>query len=105
MNAGLFSALYVARMSFRAIQFAAAAGPRVPGWPAAVVFAAILAAWLVNSREWGFGDAQTLVAVCAGSLVATAALTAGWVAEPEELEQWVLRALAATVISVIPVVR
>jgi hypothetical protein len=112
MNTGPLPALSLGPVSaatrdwaFRPIQFAAASRPRAPCWPAAAIFAAVSAAWLVNSKEWGFDEVQALVAVCTGGLVATAVLTVGWASEPEDLERWVLRALAATMTSVLPLVR
>jgi hypothetical protein len=111
MKTGLLPALPVWRVSaparywaFRAIQIAEAASPRGPWWAVVVVSAAVLAAWFVNSTAWGFAELQAMVAVCTGSLVATAALTVGWASEPEELERWVLRALAATLMSALPLV-
>lgn len=89
--------------ALRTIQFASAAQPRVmPGWPAAATFAALSAAWSVNSMDWGFVEAQAMVAVCAWGFVATVALAVGWASEPEELQKWVLRAFAATSMSVLP---
>lgn len=79
----------------RAIQWAVAAQIRLPGWPAAALVAAVLTGWLVNAVEWGHGDARILAAMCLGSLVATAALAAGWATEPDKLQRWALRALAA----------
>lgn len=87
----------------RAVQFAVAAQLRLPGWPAAAVLAAVLVGWLVNAVEWGHGDARFLVAMCLGSLVATAALVAGWVTEPDEIARWALRALVAAFAVTVPV--
>ena len=89
-------------LAHRAVRFAVAAQPRLPGWRATAVLAAVLAAWLVNAQEWAHGDVRYLVAICLGSLVATAALAVGWVTEPEELERWALRALAVAVASAAP---
>lgn len=71
--------------------------------PVPAVLVAVLAAWLVNSMDWSFGDARAMIAIGAASLVATTALAAGWAAEPEELERWSLRALAAAFVSACPI--
>lgn len=89
-------------LAFRASQFVAAAHTRLPGWPGAAVFAAVGTAWLMNSMDWGLGEAGLMVAVCLGSLVATAVLAAGWTSEPEELERWAFRALVAALGSALP---
>lgn len=89
-------------LALRARQYIAAAQLRMPGRAAAAVLAAVLAAWLINSMDWGLGEAGFAVAVCLGSLVATAALAAGWTSEPEELERWLLRAVAAALVSIAP---
>ncbi len=88
--------------SRRAIQFAAVAQLRQPGWPAAALVAAVLTGRLVNAVEWGHGDARLLVTVCLGSLVATAVLAAGWAMEPDQLERGALRALAAALAATLP---
>jgi hypothetical protein len=99
---GLISAAarYWAR---RAVQFPVAAQLRLHSWPAAVVVAAVSTGWLGNAVDWGHGDARFLVAMCLGSLVATAALTAGWATEPDELERWALRALGAAFAATAPI--
>lgn len=79
----------------RAVQVAVVAQFRLPGWLAAAVAGAVLTGWLVNTVDGGHGDARFLVAICLGGLVATAALAAGWVTEPDEIERWALRALVA----------
>lgn len=89
-------------LTLRAPGIAAAARPRHPIPPAGAVVSAVLGAWLVNFMDWSFGDARALVAVCAASLVATAAIAAGWCSEPEELEKWALRAFVAAVGSALP---
>lgn len=78
---------------------------RLPRWPAAAVLAAGSFAWSINSMDWGFEGTRVMTAICTGSLVATVALAVGWASEPEEIERWVLRALAATSISVLPLFR
>lgn len=83
-------------------QIVAGVYPRWPGWPSAAVFAAVVAAWLLNSMDWGLGVAGLMLAACLGSLVATAVLVAGWASEPEELERWALRALVAALASALP---
>ena len=86
-------------LAFRAGQFAAAQ-PCLPGLPTAAVLAAVLVAWLINSMD--SGGAGFMVAVCLGSLVAVAALAAGWTSEPEEIERWAMRALVAAMGSALP---
>jgi len=98
---GLISAAARA-LAFRVGLFVASPHPRLPAWPGAAVLATVVAAWLVNSMDWGVGEAGLMVAVCLGSLVATAALAAGWASEPEELERWAFRALAAGLGSALP---
>lgn len=90
-------------LAFRASQFVATAHPRLPGWPAAAVSAGVVAAWPLNSIDWGLGLAGLMVAVGLGSLVATAVLATGWTSEPEELERWAFRALVAALGSALPV--
>lgn len=87
-------------LAFRAVQFTATAQPRLPGLPAAAVVTAVQGAWLINSVDWG--GAGLIVAIGLGSLVATAALAAGWTSEPEEIERWVMRALVAAMGSALP---
>lgn len=96
---GLISAA-VRDLAFRASQFVASAHPRSPGWAGAAVFAVVGGAWLMNSIDWGVGGC--VVAVCLGSLVATAALAAGWSSEPDKVERWAVRALVAAVGSALP---
>lgn len=101
LSMGLMSA--AARdLAHRVVQVAEAAQLRMPSWPATVVSAAVLAAWLVNSIGWGHGELSLLVALCSGSLVATSALAIGWATDPEELERWAGRALAAAFASALP---
>jgi hypothetical protein len=90
-------------LALRAAQLAAAARLQLPGWPAVAVLALVCAAWLINAADWSHGDMRILVAASLGSLVATAALAVGWSSEPDKLEIWSLRALAAAVASVLPV--
>lgn len=87
---------------FRAIPFVAAAQRRMPGWPVGAAFGAVSVAWLLNSMDWGPGEAGVMVAVCLASLVATGALVAGWSSEPEEIERWALRSLVAAIVSALP---
>lgn len=90
-------------LAFRAIQFRAFGQRLLPGWPVAAVFMAAFVAWLPNSADWGLGGAGFIIAVCLGSLVATAAIAAGWATEPEELERWAIRAAAAAFLSALPI--
>ncbi|TWO68054.1 hypothetical protein FN976_24240 [Caenimonas sedimenti] len=77
---------------------------RLVGLATSAVLAAILAAWLVNSMDWSFGNLRLLIAVCLGSLVAALVLAVGWGLEPHNMDSWILRALAATVTSVLPLI-
>lgn len=86
----------------RGIQSTASAQWHLSFWPAAAVLAAVAAAWLINAVDWGLEEMRVMVAFSTGSLVATVVLAVGWASEPEEIERWVLRALAATSISVLP---
>lgn len=90
-------------LTFRASQIVASAHPRLPGWPGGVVISSVVAVWLGNSMGRGLGVAGLMVAVCLGSLAATAVLAAGWTSEPEELERWAFRALVAALGSALPV--
>lgn len=56
--------------------------------------AVMLAAWLINSVDWGH-DATRLWLRSVSAAFAAATLVVGWVSEPEELEQWAARALVA----------
>lgn len=98
---GLMSAA-VRDFMHRDTKHAAAGHLRLPRWPVAAVLAAVSFAWSINSMDWDFGDTRVMIAIGTGSLVATVALVVGWASEPEEIERWVLRALAATSISVLP---
>lgn len=101
LPAGLMSAA-MRDLASRGVQLAAAAQSRLPSAPAAVIFSAVLAAWLVNSMSWRFDDARFIVVVCSGSLVATAALAVGWASQPGALERWTLRAGVAALASALP---
>ena len=90
-------------LMFRTLKFVAAARPLLPAWPAVAVFGAIMAAWLINSMDWGFGPVRFMVAACSGSLAATAALAVGWATDPEEIERWTGRALAAAFAATLPI--
>lgn len=101
---GLMSAA-VRDFMHRGTKSSAASHLRLPRWPAAAVLATVAAAWLLNAMDWGLEETRVMIAICTGSLVATVALAVGWAYEPEEIERWVLLALAATSISVLPLFR
>lgn len=90
-------------LTLRALVTDAAARPRGRILAGVAVPAAVLAAWLVNLVDWSFGDARAMVAVSVASLVATAAIAAGWASEPEELERWAVRAGVAAFVSALPI--
>lgn len=90
-------------LAARAVRLAAASRPCLPCGCCATVLAATAAASLVNLMNWNVGDARMLVAVGLASLVATTALAAGWLSEPDELERWSLRAVAAACASAWPI--
>lgn len=90
-------------LALRAHQVVAAgANPRLHALPAAIVVAALLLAWLVNSIGWCFGDARAMVATCAASLVATVTIAVGWTTEPEEVQRWGMCAIAGAFASALP---
>lgn len=90
-------------LMFHTLKLAAAARPLLPAWPTAAVFGAIMVSWLINSMDWGFGPVRFMVAACAASLTATAALSLGWVTDPEEPGRWTARAVAAALSSALPI--
>jgi hypothetical protein len=85
------------------LKLAAATRPLLPAWPIAAILGAIVVTWLINSMPYGFGPVRVMVAVCSGSLTATIALAVGWVTDPERLDLWSARALAAVFASALPI--
>lgn len=90
-------------LMLRALQIDASARPRLPIPPGVTVVAAVVGGWLVNLVGWSLADAGAILAVCTASLVATAAIAAGWASEPEQLERWAIRAGAAAFVSALPI--